>query len=198
MPARARAARMVETPPLGLPGPFRQAARRLGARFFHGFRPLSLIRSGQVTARSASPEGHVTAVAHDPGCSWPRRSIRAAIAATSSSGSTTATASAIGSDHAAAARRSSTFASEVTAAARSFRLPVRAHAPDRGILMSNRWMSLLLSTANNWAGAVRGFWTAELHPQWTAMANEMVRRTLGSWIRTWIAPIADHRSKRRR
>jgi hypothetical protein len=157
MPARARSARMVETPPLGLPGPFRQAARRLGARFFHGFRPLSLIRSGQVTARSASPEGHVTAVAHDPGCSWPRRSIRAAIAATSSSGSTTATASAIGSDHAAAARRSSTFASEVTAAARSFRLPVRAHAPDRGILMSNRWMSLWLSAVNSWAGAVRGF-----------------------------------------
>jgi hypothetical protein len=37
-------------------------------------------------------------------------------------------------------------------------------------------MSLWLSAANSWAGAARGFWTAELHRQQTAIANEMVGR----------------------
>jgi hypothetical protein len=67
-----------------------------------------------------------------------------------------------------------------------------------GILMPNPWMSLWLSAANSWAGAVRGFWTAELHRQRTAMANEMVRQTIDFWVRTRMAPIAGDKSKRRR
>ena len=64
--------------------------------------------------------------------------------------------------------------------------------------MPNPWMSLWLSAANSWAGTVRGFWTAELHRQRTAMANEMVRQTMDFWVRTWMGPIAGHKSKRRR
>jgi hypothetical protein len=64
--------------------------------------------------------------------------------------------------------------------------------------MPDPWISLWLSAANSWAGAVRGFCTAELRRQRMAMANEMVRRTTDFWIRSWMAPIADHRSKRRR
>jgi hypothetical protein len=45
---------------------------------------------------------------------------------------------------------------------------------------------------------VWGFWTAELHRQRTTMANEMVRQTMSFWVRTWMAPIAGHKSKRRR
>ena len=44
--------------------------------------------------------------------------------------------------------------------------------------MPNPWVSLWLSAANSWASAVRGFWTAELHRQQTAMANEMVRQIM--------------------
>ena len=58
-------------------------------------------------------------------------------------------------------------------------------------------MSFWLSAANSWAGAARGFWTAEMHRQQTAMANEMVRQTIDFWTRTWAAPIAGHKPKRR-
>jgi hypothetical protein len=30
--------------------------------------------------------------------------------------------------------------------------------------MRNPWLSLWLSAANSWAGAMRGLWTAELEP----------------------------------
>ena len=63
--------------------------------------------------------------------------------------------------------------------------------------MSNPWMSLWLSAANSWAGAARGLWTAELHRQQTAMANEWVRQMTNFWTRTWIAPIASHKARRR-
>jgi hypothetical protein len=63
--------------------------------------------------------------------------------------------------------------------------------------MPDPWMSLWLSAAHSRAG-VRGFWTAELHRQRTTMANEMVRQTMSFWVRTWMAPIAGHKSKRRR
>jgi hypothetical protein len=64
--------------------------------------------------------------------------------------------------------------------------------------MPNLWMSLWLSAANSWAGAVRGFWTAELRRQQTAMANEMVRRTMDFWTSTWMASLAGDKPKRRR
>jgi hypothetical protein len=40
-------------------------------------------------------------------------------------------------------------------------------------MAKNPWMSLWLSAANTWAGAARGFWTAEMHRQQKAMLNEM-------------------------
>ena len=67
-----------------------------------------------------------------------------------------------------------------------------------GSLMPNHWLSLWLSAANGWASARRGFWTAELRRQQTAMANEMVRQMTDFWVRTWMAPIAGHKPKPRR
>ena len=64
--------------------------------------------------------------------------------------------------------------------------------------MSNPWMSLWLSAAHSWAGVVRGFWTAELRRQQTAMANEMFRQSMDLWCRAWMAPIAGNQPKRRR
>jgi hypothetical protein len=55
--------------------------------------------------------------------------------------------------------------------------------------MRNPWMSMWLSAANSWAGAMRGVWTAELHRQQTAMAHEMVRQTTDFWTRAWRVPI---------
>jgi hypothetical protein len=49
-----------------------------------------------------------------------------------------------------------------------------------------------------WAGAVRGFWTAELRRQQTLMANEIIRQTIEFWTRTWMAPIVGPKPKRRR
>ena len=64
--------------------------------------------------------------------------------------------------------------------------------------MRNPWMGLWLSAANSWAGAMRGLWTAELHRQQTAIANEMIRQTIDFWTGTGMAPIAGQRPKRRR
>ena len=64
--------------------------------------------------------------------------------------------------------------------------------------MRNPWMSLWLGAANSWAGAVRSFWIAELHRQQASMAHEMIRQTIDFWTRTWVAPIAGHKPKRRR
>jgi hypothetical protein len=65
------------------------------------------------------------------------------------------------------------------------------------ISMRNPWMSLWLSAANSWAGAMRGLWTAELHRQQTAIANEMIRQTIDFWTRTGMAPSAGQKPKRR-
>jgi hypothetical protein len=64
--------------------------------------------------------------------------------------------------------------------------------------MPNPWMSLWLSAANSWAGAMRGLWTAELRRQQTAMTNEMVRQTVDFWTRTWLTSLAGSKPKRRR
>ena len=64
--------------------------------------------------------------------------------------------------------------------------------------MPNPWMSLWLSAANSWAGALRGLWSAELHRQQTAMTNELVRQTMDFWTRAWMAPLAGAKPKRRR
>jgi hypothetical protein len=41
--------------------------------------------------------------------------------------------------------------------------------------MKNPWLSVWLSAANTWAGAARGFWTAEMHRQQGAVAREMTQ-----------------------
>jgi hypothetical protein len=41
--------------------------------------------------------------------------------------------------------------------------------------MKNPWLSFWLSAANSWAGAARGFWTAEMHRQQGAVARETTR-----------------------
>jgi hypothetical protein len=65
--------------------------------------------------------------------------------------------------------------------------------------MKNPWMSLWLSGANAWMGAMRGFWTAEMHRQQTAMMNEaakrMARMMTGPWP-TVMAPAPTSRDKR--
>jgi hypothetical protein len=64
--------------------------------------------------------------------------------------------------------------------------------------MTNPWMSLWLSAANAWAGAVRGFWAAELHRQQKAMATELVRQAMELWTRPWMVPTARPKPKHRR
>jgi hypothetical protein len=64
--------------------------------------------------------------------------------------------------------------------------------------MSNPWLSLWLSAANTWAGAARGFWTAELHRQQSAMMNEMTRQMVRFWTDAWAAPMTYGRARKRR
>ena len=40
-------------------------------------------------------------------------------------------------------------------------------------MAKNPWLSLWLSAANTWAGAARGFWSAEMQRQQKTMLNEM-------------------------
>jgi hypothetical protein len=42
-------------------------------------------------------------------------------------------------------------------------------------MAKNPWLSLWLSAANTWAGAARGFWTAEMQRQHKALSNTMAR-----------------------
>jgi hypothetical protein len=64
--------------------------------------------------------------------------------------------------------------------------------------MSNPWMSLWLSAANAWAGAARGFWTAEMRRQQTAMLNEMTRQMVRFWTGAWVQPSSSDSKRRRR
>jgi hypothetical protein len=64
--------------------------------------------------------------------------------------------------------------------------------------MWNPWLSLWLSAANSWAGAARGFWTAELQRQQTAIVNEMIRQTLRIWTQAMAAQGLDLKPRRRR
>ena len=64
--------------------------------------------------------------------------------------------------------------------------------------MSNPWMSLWLSAANAWAGAARGFWTAEMRRQQTAMFNEMTRQMGRFWTGAWAQPTSNGKTRTRR
>ena len=61
--------------------------------------------------------------------------------------------------------------------------------------MRNPWMSFGLSAANEWAGATRGFWTAEIHRQQTAMTNEMIRQIIDFWNRTEMEKVERNNKK---
>lgn len=79
-------------------------------------------------------------------------------------------------------RSSSVFASMASVQERVSLSAVNTLAPDGGTPMSNPWMSLWLSAANSWAGAMRGVWTAEMHRQRTAVTNEMMRQSIDFWV----------------
>jgi hypothetical protein len=64
--------------------------------------------------------------------------------------------------------------------------------------MPNPWMSFWLSAANAWAGAARGFWTAEMRRQQTAMINEMTRQMVRFWTGALAQPSSNARNRRRR
>jgi hypothetical protein len=64
--------------------------------------------------------------------------------------------------------------------------------------MPNPWMSFWLSAANAWASAVRGFWTAEIRRQQTAMLNEMTRQMVRFWAGAWAPPAPNARNRTRR
>jgi hypothetical protein len=64
--------------------------------------------------------------------------------------------------------------------------------------MPNPWISFWLSAANAWAGAVRGFWTAEMRRQQTAMINEMTRQAVRFWTGAWGQSSSDKTRTRRR
>jgi len=59
-------------------------------------------------------------------------------------------------------------------------------------------MSLWLSAANSWAGAMRGFWTAEMRRQQTAMINEMTRQTVRFWAGALAQPPSNARNGNKR
>lgn len=54
--------------------------------------------------------------------------------------------------------------------------------------MKNPFLSLWLSQANAWAGAMRGFWAAELQRQQTQLLNELGREALRFWSGGWMLP----------
>jgi hypothetical protein len=56
-------------------------------------------------------------------------------------------------------------------------------------------MSLWLSAANAWPGAVRGFWTATMRRQQTAMINEMTRQMVRFWTGPWTQPSSNTKTK---
>ena len=64
--------------------------------------------------------------------------------------------------------------------------------------MPNPWMSFWLSAAKAWAGAVRGFWTAEMQRQQTAMINEMTRQMVRFWTGALAQPSSNSRNVKRR
>jgi hypothetical protein len=51
-------------------------------------------------------------------------------------------------------------------------------------MAKNPFLSLWLSAANTWAGAARGFWTAETRRQQKSMLKEMTRPTARSAAKT--------------
>lgn len=61
--------------------------------------------------------------------------------------------------------------------------------------MKNPFLSLWLSTANQWLGAGRGLWMAELHRQQIAMVEQMMRQSMAFWTGGLVS--AEKRQRRR-
>ena len=55
-----------------------------------------------------------------------------------------------------------------------------------------------MSAANSWAGAARGFWTAEMHRQQTQVLNGMTEQMMKFWTGAWALPAANNSFKTRR
>ncbi len=54
-------------------------------------------------------------------------------------------------------------------------------------MAKNPWLSLWLSAANTWAGAARGFWTAEMQRPQKSMLNEMTKGTMHPTSKTGLS-----------
>ncbi|MEK0082522.1 hypothetical protein [Benzoatithermus flavus] len=63
--------------------------------------------------------------------------------------------------------------------------------------MKNPFLSLWLSQANAWAGAMHGLWAAELQRQQTRMLHEMTRQMLHFWSGAWMIPSASTHAERK-
>jgi hypothetical protein len=63
--------------------------------------------------------------------------------------------------------------------------------------MRNPWMSLWLSAANAWAGAARGFWTAEMRQAQTAAINETARQAMRFWTAASVLPSSGAKARSR-
>jgi hypothetical protein len=64
--------------------------------------------------------------------------------------------------------------------------------------MTNPFLSLWLSQANAWSGAMRGFWTAELQRQQTQMLNAWAKQMSDMWSGAWLLPDPKRRDSGRR
>lgn len=61
-------------------------------------------------------------------------------------------------------------------------------ARPRSTSMKNPWMSMWLSAFNSAAGQTRGFWSAEMQRQQTAMMQQMTRDFWRFWADAWKLP----------
>lgn len=64
--------------------------------------------------------------------------------------------------------------------------------------MTNPWLSMWMSAANQWAGAGRGFWMAEMQRQQTTMMNQMIEQSIKFWMQAWSLPAIGREQSRRR
>ena len=54
--------------------------------------------------------------------------------------------------------------------------------------MKNPFLSLWLSQANAWSGAMRGFWAGELQRQQTQLMNQWIEQCTRFWTGAWMVP----------
>lgn len=64
--------------------------------------------------------------------------------------------------------------------------------------MKNPFLSLWLSQANAWSGAMRGMWAGELQRQQNQMMRQMVEQSVKFWSGAWMLPTATPSRRDRR